>query len=115
MGCPLPPYIKEWRRGGPALSLWRVLGSPTPTGSRIPPFLVQLGVLPSSRSRRQGRGRGKGRKEGVRPLPLVQFGLGLGGRATCPRQPLSLSRMAQLGPILLPANSSNSLVLREIP
>ena len=55
------------------------MGSPTPTGSRIPPFLVQLGVLPCSRSRRQGMGREKGRKEGVRPLPLVQFGLGLGG------------------------------------
>ena len=70
-------------------------GNPTPTGSRISPFLVELGALPCSRSRREGKGREKGRKEGVRPLPLVQFGLGLGGRAACPRQPLSLSRMAQ--------------------
>ena len=37
----------------------------------------------------------KEREEGVWPLPLVQFGLGLGGRVACPRQPLSLSRMAQ--------------------
>ena len=60
------------------------MGSPTPTGSRIPPFLVQLGVLPCIRSRRQGRGREKGRKEGVRPLPLVQFGLGHGGARGLP-------------------------------
>ena len=63
-------YIKEWRRGRAGPLLWHALGSPTPTGSRIPPF-------PSSRSRREGRGREKRRKEGAQPLPLVQFGLGL--------------------------------------
>ena len=79
MGCPLATYIKEWRRGeraGPYGAPWR---SPTPTGSRIPP-------LPSSRSRSQGKGRGKRRKEGAPPLPLVQFGLVIGGA-----QPSSLS------------------------
>ena len=44
----------------------------------------ELGALPSSRSRRQGRGREKGRKEGAQPLPLVQFGLGLGGARGLP-------------------------------
>ena len=85
-GVPPSPYIKEWRRGRAGSLLWRALGSPTPTGSRIPP-------LPSSRSRRQGRGRGKREeKEGGAPrLPLVQFGLVIGGRAAC----LSLSPKAQ--------------------
>ena len=78
-GVPLPPYIKEWRRGRAGPQLWRALGSPTPTGSRIPPF--------PSWSRREGRESEKRRKEGAPPLPLVQFGLGLGGRAAC----LSLS------------------------
>ena len=55
----MPPYIKEWRRGGPALYYGAPEGSPTPTGSRIPPFLVELGVLPSSRSRREEKGREK--------------------------------------------------------
>ena len=94
-GVPPTPVYKGEEEGRAGPLLWRALGSPTPTESRIPPFLVQLGVLPCIRSRRQGRGREKGRKEGVRPLPLVQFGLGHGGRAACPRQPLSLSRMAQ--------------------
>ena len=39
MGCPPPPYIKEWRRVGLALSMARPRGSPTPSGSRIPPSL----------------------------------------------------------------------------
>ena len=71
-GVPPPPYIKEWRRGRAGPLLWRALGSPTPTRSRIPP-------IPSSRSRREGRGREKRRKEGAPPPPLVQFGLGKGG------------------------------------
>ena len=33
----------------------------------------------------------------------------------CPWHPLSLFRMDQYGPILLPANSRNSPVLRKIP
>src|SRR4051812_15093101 len=50
---------------------WRSL---TPTGSRISP-------LPCSRSRREGKGKEKRRKEGAPPLPLVKFGLGLGGHS----------------------------------
>ena len=59
-----------------------------PPGVGLPPFLVQLGDLPCSRSRREGKGREKGRKEGVRPLPLVQFVLGLGGRSLSSLFPL---------------------------
>ena len=80
---PTPVYKGE-EEGGAGPLLWRALGSPTPTGSRIPPFLVQLGVLPCSRSRRQGRGKEKGRKEGAPPLPLVQFGLVNGGARGLP-------------------------------
>ena len=68
----MPPYIKEQGRRRPALG-------GAHQGRRFPPFLFQLGDLPCSRSRREGKGREKGRKEGVRPLSLVQFGLGLGG------------------------------------
>ena len=59
----------------------RPMRSPTPTRSRIPLFLVELGALPSSRSRREGKGKEKRRKEGAPPLPLVQFGLSIGGGA----------------------------------
>ena len=87
------------------------MGSPTPTGSRIPPFLVQLGVLPCIRSRRQGRGREKGRKERVRHiiasrayfqhLPLVQFGLGLGAARPALGSP-SLSPLKPIRAHILP-------------
>ena len=67
-----PPKCELDKEGGGA--------PPFLSPSLVPsPLLVQLGVLPSSRSRRQGRGRGKRRKEGAPPLLLVQFGLGLGG------------------------------------
>ena len=72
------PYIKEWRRGRADPLYDAPKGSPTPTESRIPPILVELGALTSSRSRSQGKGREKRRKEGAQPLPLVQFGLGVG-------------------------------------
>ena len=39
MGCPLPPYIKEWRRGGPALSM------DAPQGGFL--LLVGVGFPPS--------------------------------------------------------------------
>ena len=59
------PVYKGVEEGEGRPSLWRALGSPTPTGSRIPPFLVELGALPSSRSRREGKGKEKRRKEGA--------------------------------------------------
>ncbi len=54
---------------------------------RGPPFLLPLPSFPFPLS--------DGRKEGAPPLPLVQFGLGLGGGAAYPSQPLSLSPKAQ--------------------
>ena len=43
MGCPLPQYIKGWRRRGSAKGEARPRGG-NPTPSRIPPsFLVQVG------------------------------------------------------------------------
>ena len=36
LGCPLPPYIKEWRRGPAKEGGAPKGGSPTPTGSRTP-------------------------------------------------------------------------------
>ena len=64
-------YIKEWRRGRGPTPMAR------PGGVLLPPGVGS--PLPSSRSRSQGKGREKRRKEGAQPLPLVQFGLGLGG------------------------------------
>ena len=63
------PVYKGGGEGRGRPSLWRALGSPTPTGSRIPLFLVELGALPSSRSRREGKGKEKRRKEVVQPFP----------------------------------------------
>ena len=62
-GVPPSPHIKEWRRGraGPYGAPWR---SPTPTGSRIPPF--------PSWTRKKGRGEREEGKGGTAPL-LVQF------------------------------------------
>ena len=42
---PPAPVYKGVEEGEGRPSLWRALGSPTPTGSRIPPFLVELGAL----------------------------------------------------------------------
>ena len=78
LGCPLPPYIKEQGRRRPALGGARQRSRiPTPSWSRSPPFLVQLGE-------RGERGEeGKEGREGPHPKPLFQFRLGLGGaRAT---------------------------------
>ena len=80
-GVPPSPVYKGVEEGEGAGLSRRTQGSPTPTRSRIPPFLVELGALPSSRSRREGKGKEKRRKEGAPPLPLVQFGLSLGRRA----------------------------------
>ena len=55
-----------------------------------PPILVGIGFPEGERQGEKEKERGA-----PPPLLLVQFGLGLGGRAACPGQPLSLSRMAQ--------------------
>ena len=49
--------------------------SPTPTGSRIPPFLVGIGFMKWERGEREKEG-------GCRPPLLVLFGLG--GRGARP-------------------------------
>ena len=84
----MPPYIKEQGGRGGRPRRAHQGGSPTPTGSRIPPFLVELGALPSNRSRREGKGKEKRRKEGAPPLPLVQFRLSIGGRSLSSLFPL---------------------------
>ena len=59
-GAPLPPYIKDQGGGGGRPGRRRAKGSPTPTGSRTPSFLVGVGE-----GGKRGRG---GRKEGLHPL-----------------------------------------------
>src|SRR3954464_9883181 len=59
-GAPLPPYIKEQGEGGGRPRRRRAKGSPTPTGSRTPSFLVGVGE-----GGKKGRG---GRKGGPHPL-----------------------------------------------
>ena len=55
-GAPSPVY-KGARGRGPAKGRWRAQGgSPTPTGSRTPPFLVGVGE-----KERGGEGEGRGR------------------------------------------------------
>ena len=102
---PLPPYIKEERRGGwPAKRRWRAKGSPTPTGSRTPSFLVGVGE-----GGKRGRG---GRKEGLHPLSNSDQ------RGAARLLPFGLSPLFPYGPIrpiYSPANSRNSPVLRKIP
>ena len=77
MGCPPPPYIREWRRGGPALSIARPRGVLLPPGVGFPPF--------PSWSRRGMEG-GVGEKErGATPSPnLFQYGLLPKGGAPAP-------------------------------
>ena len=104
MGCPLPPYIKEGggRCGRPRRG--RAKGSPTPTGSRTPSFLVGVGE-------RGKRGRG-GRKRGPHPLSNSDQ------RGAARILPFNLSPLFPYGPIrpiYSPANSCNSPVLRKIP
>ena len=80
IGVPPPPYIKELGGRRPARRRAHQGGSPTPTGSRTPPFLVGVG---------EGGKEGEKRKERGAPPPLlVQFGLGGEGRAAAPRPPL---------------------------
>ena len=108
-GVPLPPYIKEQGRRRPALGGARQ-GSriPTPSRSRFPPFLVQLG---------EGGKGGKGRKKGEggrAPNPLSNSDWAWEGRMPPPGCCLSFP----LRPIKAQYSSSysrNSLVLRKIP
>ena len=71
-GAHPPPYIKELGGEADGQGGGRAKVSPTPTGRRIPPFhVVGVGEMEMEK-RREGR-------RGTPPLPLVQFGLGLGG------------------------------------
>ena len=101
-GAPLPPYIKEQGGGRRPRRRARQGGSPTPTGSRTPPFLVGVGE-----KERGGEGEGK---EGCTPCPIRTRGARL--------LPFGLSPLFPYGPIrpiYSPANSRNSPVLRKIP
>ena len=106
MGCPLPPYIKEQGRRRPALGGARQ-GSriPTPSRSRFPPFLVQLGEGGKGGEwRRKGEG-------GRAPNPLSNSDWAWEGRAPPPGSfPLRPIKAQYSSPY-----SRNSLVLRKIP
>ena len=91
MGCPLPPYIKEQGGGGRSRRRARQGGSPTPTGSRTPPFLVGVG---------EGKGEGEGRKGA--PPSLVQFGPAHGEGCGHPLRPFSPFPYGPLRPIRIP-------------
>src|SRR3954471_19769307 len=104
MGCPLAPVYKGARGRGDRPRRRRAKGSPTPTGSRTPSFLVGVGE-----GGKRGRG---GRKGGPHPLSnsdqrgaarLLPFGL------------FPLFPYGPIRPIYSPANSRNSPVLRKIP
>src|SRR3990170_8272126 len=80
MGCPPPPYIKEWRRGGPALSMARPRGGVLlPVGVGFPPSLVGVGE--------EGRGREGEGKGGPAPTPNSNWAWG-GAPSTWPPPPL---------------------------
>src|SRR3954470_521843 len=108
MGCPPAPVYKGARgRGRPAL-FGRAKGSPTPTGSRIPPFLVQLG-----QGGKEGkRGRGEGRETGAAPQTPCPIRAGLGRGA---RHLLVLPTKAHQGPLLLPRIPVTPRYLRKYP
>ena len=104
-GAPLPPYIKEPRgRGWPAKE-GRAKGSPTPTGSRTPSFLVQLGERGKGGEwRRKGEG-------GHTPNPLSNSDWAWEGRAPPPGSfPLRPIKAQYSSPYF-----RNSPVLRKIP
>ena len=83
-GAPLPLYIKEKGGGRPAL-----VGAPVGVG--FLPFLLLLGGGKEGRER-EGKG-------GATPPLLVQFGQRGGGALPALVRPLSLSLMAQRGPL----------------
>ena len=105
---PPPPYIKEGGGGGSPRR-----GAPI-RGVQLG-FLILVGVPFLFQEGREGRSRRGRRKEGGAAPSLVQFGPAHGGRATSPCGPSLLSTKAYEGPILPPANSRNSPVLRKIP
>ena len=100
LGCPPAPYIQEPGGGRRPREERRARrGSPTPTGSRTPPFLV-------------GIGEGKGEEGRGRPPSLVQFGPDHGegrGHLLRPFSPFLY------GPLRPNTNSRNSPVLQKIP
>ena len=106
MGCTLPPYIKEGGRRRPALGGARQ-GSriPTPSWSRFPPFLVQLGE--------GGKGGKRGRKgeRGRAPNPLSNSDWAWEGHAPPPGP----SHYGPLRPIASFSYSRNSPVPPKIP
>ena len=67
-GVPLPPYIKEWRRGAAKEGGAPKGGSPTPTGSRTPLFPI--------RSRRGKKEEGGRKERGDGPLPNSDWAWG---------------------------------------
>ena len=100
-GVPLPPYIKEQGGGRRPRRRARQGGSPTPTGSRTPPFLVGV-----------GKGKGEGERRKGAPPSLGQFRLVHGEGCGHPLGPFS---PFPYGPFRPNTNSRNSSVLRKIP
>ena len=98
-GVPPAPVYKG-ARGEAGRPLGRAIGgSPTPTGSRTPPFLVGIG---------EGKGEGERRKGA--PPSLVQFGLVHGEGCGHPLGPFS---PFPYGPLRPNTNSRNSPVLQK--
>ena len=97
---PPAPVYKGARGRQPAKGRGAPKGGGNPTPSRFAPsFLVLVG---EGKERERTR-----RKEGVDPLALNQFGLGLGGELpTLPFLP-SISTKAHVGPLSPPGGSGN--------
>ena len=104
------PYIKEWRRGRGRPPMARPMRSPTPTGSRTPPFQVGVG------EEKEGR---EGEKErGASPPLLVQFILEGEGARGCPGRPSSSptkAHEAQLTPRGVPVTPRYSGICPKPP
>ena len=100
-GAPLPPYIKEQGGGRRPRRRARQGGSPTPTGSRTPPFLVGVG---------EGKGEGE-RRKGASPYPSPIRTRPWGGV----RPPFEAFLSFPVWPLRPNTNSRNSPVLRKIP
>ena len=100
-GVPPAPVYKGARGRGSAGQEGRARRSPTPTGSRTPPFLVGV-----------GKGKGEGERRKGAPPSLVQFGLVHGEGCGHPLGPFSPFPYSPLRPN---TNFRNSPVLRKIP